>query len=86
VRWPRSVGPSLLIPTALFDDRFLSPGALGDGSDLLWHAHELVPGLAAGIDDALIALPHTVAEPVAAEKLPYVLHPPVSGKLSGAWI
>ncbi len=54
-----------VIPAALSADR-LCPGALGDRSDLFRHLHELVPGFTAGIDDGLVARPHTVAEPVTA--------------------
>jgi glycosyltransferase involved in cell wall biosynthesis len=54
-----------LIPTASGSDRF-GPFAAGDGGDPLWHGHERVPGLAAGLDDSLVAGPNPQAELVLA--------------------
>ena len=65
----RAVG---IIPTALSGDRYCCPRALGEGSDSFRHPHELVPGLAAGLDNSLVAWPHLVAEPVLTHVFPDV--------------
>jgi transcriptional regulator with XRE-family HTH domain len=62
-----------LIPTALFDDRFC-PGAVGDGGQPLGLLGQAVPGVAASIEDGVVGIPNLVAEPVAAEVLPHILH------------
>src|SRR5215212_896552 len=62
-----------LIPTALFDDRFC-PGAVGDGGQPLGLLGQAVPGVAASIEDGVVGSPNLVAEPVAAEVLPHILH------------
>ncbi len=61
-----------LIPTALIFDR--CPFACGDGDDPLGVADEAVPGVAAGVNDGEIVVPHGHAEAVAAEIFPHVLH------------
>ena len=62
-----------VIPAALFNDR-LGPGAFGDGSEPVWHVHQLVPSIAACIHDGVVALPNAVAEKITTQKLPDILH------------
>jgi hypothetical protein len=62
-----------LIPTGLSADRYCGPLAPGEGSDPFRHLHELVPGLAAGIDNSFVAWPHLMTEPVLAHEFPHVL-------------
>ena len=62
-----------LIPDALSNDCF-GPGALGDGSEALWRAHQLVPGIAAGTHDGVVAVPNAVAEKVGAQISPDLFH------------
>jgi len=52
-----------VIPAALSADRF-GPGATGDGGQALGRAHQLVPGIAAGTHDGVVAVPHAMAEEV----------------------
>ena len=61
---PRS-GPGTLIPTVLVHDRF-GPIPGGDGSDLTWDGAETVPGVAAGINDRLVAVVDAGVEEVVA--------------------
>ena len=61
-----------LIPTASGGDRF-GLFAAGDGGDAIWHGHQRVPGLAAGLDDGLKAGPDAQAELVLALIFPDVL-------------
>jgi len=58
-----------LIPVALSGHRFC-PLAPGNGSDAVWHLHQLVPRLGACVHDRIVALPDTVAEKIAAQELP----------------
>ena len=46
---------------------------MGDGGEALWRAHQLVPGVAAGIHDGLVAVPDASAELVAAQVVPNIL-------------
>ena len=50
------------------------PGAVSDGIDALRVANEEVPSILAGGDDCLVAVPNTLAELIAAQIVPDVLH------------
>ena len=67
----RSGVPDDLIPTALSVD--LCSGAGGDGRDAFCVFHKVVPGVAAGVEDGVVALPDRHAELVAAQVFPHVL-------------
>ena len=56
---------SRIIPTVLVHDRF-GPIPGGDGSDLTWDGAETVPGVAAGINDRLVAVVDAGVEEVVA--------------------
>src|SRR5215212_2854425 len=60
IKGPEAGRPLRLIPSALDVDA--CPGAGGDRGDPLWHAHKPVPGVAAGVHDGVVAVPHAVAE------------------------
>ena len=53
----------LMIPTGLWRDLF-GPFSGVDGSDAVWHGHEFVASLAAGVDDVLIGVEDAIAEVV----------------------
>jgi hypothetical protein len=61
-----------LIPAILRVDP--CPGAVSDGIDALRVANEEVPSILAGGDDCLVAVPNTLAELIAAQIVPDVLH------------
>ena len=62
-RWRGAKRP--VIPTVLVHDRF-GPIPGGDGSDLTWDGAETVPGVAAGINDRLVAVVDAGVEEVVA--------------------
>src|SRR5271168_1651223 len=62
----------LLIPVRLKTDTCPRTGA--DGADPFWVADEEVPGALAGVDDGLVGVPDQVAELVAAQVFPDILH------------
>src|SRR5271165_1728527 len=61
-----------VIPGILNIDPF--PRATHDGLDAFWVANEKVPSILAGDHDCLVAVPDEVAELVAAQIVPDVLH------------
>src|SRR3982074_1857719 len=63
---------STFIPAILRVDP--CPGAVSDGIDALRVANEEVPSILAGGDDCLVAVPNTLAELIAAQIVPDVLH------------
>lgn len=65
-------GKRALIPARLSLD--LRPGSGGDGGDGLGQFQEGVPGMSAGFEDCVIVVVDAVAEEVAAQELPDVLH------------
>ena len=68
----RSTGIRPASATGSGGDRF-GPFAAGDGGDPLWHDHEGIPGVAAGLDDGVVAGPDPQAELVLAQIFPDVL-------------
>ena len=71
---PRRTAEKALIPDGLSADRYLRPGSRGYGGDPFRHLHQHVPGIAAGMEEFWIAVPHPVAEQVRAQERPYVFH------------
>ena len=51
----------------------MCPFAVPDGHDAPWLIHELVPRLAAVVDDIVVGRKHPVGSPVVAHELPDVL-------------
>src|SRR5271169_5805052 len=63
---------TIVIPTRLKSDTRPLSGA--DGADAFWVVDQEGPGILAGVDDGLIAVPDQGTELVAAQVLPDVLH------------
>ena len=63
--------PTDLIPTVLISDLF-GPVSGGDGPDLVGKLAQAVPGVAAGVDDGLVAGEDQSVEEVMPEELPQI--------------